>query len=56
MNELSKLLENLKKRYPDKIPTNLTVTERDISFLQGQQVIIRDIELYINKKIEESKR
>jgi len=52
MRKLTKLIDTLKEKFPDKIPTNQLITERDISFLQGQQNIISYIVQYQKELIQ----
>ena len=46
MNNLEKLLHKLREKFKDKIPTR-KVNKRDIAYMQGQQLVIRYIEKYI---------
>ena len=52
MRKITKLIDTLKEKFPDKIPTNRLVTERDLSFLQGQQSIINYIVQYQKELIQ----
>ena len=52
MRKITKLIATLKEKFPNKIPTNQLVTERDISFLQGQQSIINYIIQYQKELIQ----
>ena len=52
MRKITKLLDTLKQKFPNKIPTNQLITERDISFLQGQQNIIGYIVQYQKELIK----
>jgi len=46
MRKISKLIDTLKEKFPDKIPHDKNITEREISFLQGQRTIIEYIIYY----------
>ena len=46
MRKLTKLIDTLKQKFPDKIPHDRNITKREISFLQGQRTIIEYIVFY----------
>jgi len=46
MRKIIKLLDTLKEKFPNKIPLNQPITEKDIAFLQGEQNIINYITQY----------
>lgn len=52
------LLDELKKRFPNKVPTNKSFTWEDFRFLQGQISVINLLEKHFeiqNKTVLESK-
>ena len=59
MKELTNLIADLKNKFPDKLPTDRTITNSDLAFLQGQQFIISHVEQYqkaLLSKKKESRR